>query len=61
MRRLVAAGLLLEQVDHPVKAMVHVSLAELRPVGDSALEGQEIAGPTVRPARQVRGATIGQD
>jgi hypothetical protein len=41
MRRLVAAGLLPDRAGQPVKAAVHVSLAELRAMdGESALEGQ---------------------
>jgi hypothetical protein len=40
MRRLVAGGLLPERAGQPVKAMVHVSLAELRAMDDSELEDQ---------------------
>src|SRR6516162_5712397 len=44
MRRLVAAGLLPERAGQPVKAVVHVSLAELRALDDgSVLEAEWIA------------------
>ena len=47
MRRLLAAGLLPERAGQPVKAWVHVSLAELRaPDAESALQGEWIT--TVR-------------
>jgi hypothetical protein len=43
MRRLAATGLLPERAGQPVKAWVHVSLAELRAMdGESALQGQWI-------------------
>jgi hypothetical protein len=43
MRRLVSAGLLPERAGQPVKALVHVSLAELRVLDeDSGLEGEWI-------------------
>jgi hypothetical protein len=38
MRRLVAAGLLPERAGQPVKAWVHISLADLLLDGDSALQ-----------------------
>ena len=52
MRRLVAGGLLPERAGQPVKAMVHVSLAELRAMDDSALEDQWAprSGPLGLPA-----------
>jgi hypothetical protein len=40
MRRLVASDLLPERAGQPVKAVVHVSLAELRALDDSELEDQ---------------------
>ena len=44
MRRLVAAGLLPERAGQPVKAWVHISLADLLLLdGDSALQEQWIA------------------
>ena len=59
MRRLVASGLLPERAGQPVKAMVHVSLAELRAMDDSALEDQWITEVRARwaapPRRRLRG------
>jgi hypothetical protein len=49
MRRLIAADLLPERAGQPVKAWVHVSLAELRAMdGDSAREDQWITAVRAR-------------
>jgi hypothetical protein len=49
MRRLVAGGLVPERAGQPVKAWVHVSLAELRALDeDSALEGEWITAVRAR-------------
>ena len=49
MRRLVAAGLLPERAGQPVKAVVHVSLAELRAMDDgSVLETEWVAEMRIR-------------
>jgi hypothetical protein len=59
MRRLVAAGLLPERAGQPVKAWVHVSLAELRAMdGDSALEGRWIAAARARWAAYRAAASV---
>jgi Domain of unknown function (DUF222) len=59
MRRLVAGGLLPERAGQPVKASVHVSLAELRAMdGDSALEGQWITAARARWAAYRGAASV---
>ena len=63
MRRLIAADLLPERAGQPVKAVVHVSLAELRAMdGDSVLQEQWVAwcrrsGPRTGPAPRPAAAT----
>ena len=60
MRRLIAAGLLPERAGQPVKAVMHVSLAELRGWdGDSLLEGEWVAGVQARWAGYRAGASAG--
>ena len=59
MRRLVAGGLLPERAGQPVKAMVHVSLAELRAMDDSALEDQWITEVRARWAARRAAASEG--
>jgi hypothetical protein len=59
MRRLVAGGLLPERAGQPVKAMVHVSLAELRAMDDSALEEQWITEVRARWAARRAAASEG--
>jgi pimeloyl-ACP methyl ester carboxylesterase len=59
MRRLVASGLLPQRSGQPVKAWVHVSLAELRAMdGDSVLEGQWITAVRARWAAHRAGASV---
>ena len=58
MRRLVASDLLPERAGQPVKAMVHVSLAELRAMDDSELEAQWAAEMRAPPTSRLgRAAT----
>ncbi len=60
MRRLLAAGLLPERAGQPVKAVMHVSLAELRGWdGDSLLEGEWVTGVQARWAAHRAGASAG--
>ena len=60
MRRLIAAGLLPERAGQPVKAVVHVSLAELRGRdGDSLLEGEWVSGVQARWAGYRAGGSAG--
>ena len=59
MRRLVAGGLLPERAGQPVKAMVHVSLAELRAMDDSELEDQWAAEMRARWAAHRAAASEG--
>ncbi len=60
MRRLIAAGLLPERAGQPVKAVVHVSLAELRGWdGDSLLEGEWVTGVQARWAAHRASASAG--
>jgi len=60
MRRLIAAGLLPERAGQPVKAVMHVSLAELRGWdGDSLLEGEWVTGVQARWAARRAGASAG--
>jgi len=60
MKRLLASGLLPERAGQPVKAWVHVSLAELRALDDgSALEGTWIAEVRVRWAAHRAAASEG--
>jgi hypothetical protein len=60
MRRLVAAGLLPERAGQPVKAVLHVSLAELRGWdGDSLLEAEWVTGVQARWAARRAGASVG--
>jgi Domain of unknown function (DUF222)/HNH endonuclease len=59
-RRLVAAGLLPERAGQPVKAWVHVSLAELRALDqDSKLEGEWIGRVRGEWAAARAGASVG--
>ncbi len=60
MRRLLAAGLLPERAGQPVKAVMHVSLAELRGWdGDSLLEGGWVTGVQARWAAYRAGGSAG--
>ena len=59
MRRLVAGGLLPDRAGQPVKAVVHVSLAELRAMDDSALEDQWAAKMRARWAAHRAAASEG--
>ena len=59
MRRLVASDLLPERAGQPVKAMVHVSLAELRAMDDSELEDQWAAEMRARWAARRAAASEG--
>jgi hypothetical protein len=60
MRRLIAAGLLPERAGQPVKAVMHVSLAESRGWdGDSPLEGEWAGGVQARWAGYRAGASAG--
>jgi Domain of unknown function (DUF222) len=60
MRRLIAADLLPERAGQPVKAWVHVSLAELRAMdGDSVLEDQWITAVRARSAAARAAASAG--
>ena len=60
MKRLLASGLLPERAGQPVKAWVHVSLAELRALDDgSVLEGEWITAVRVRWAVRRAGASEG--
>jgi hypothetical protein len=59
MRRLVAGGLLPERAGQPVKAVVHVSLAELRAMDDSELEDQWAAEMRARWAARRAAASEG--
>ena len=59
MTRLVAAGLLPERAGQPVKAMVHVSLPELRAMdGGSVLQGQWITAVRARWAAHRAAASV---
>jgi uncharacterized protein DUF222 len=59
MRRLIAADLLPARAGQPVKAWVHVSLAELRTMdGDSVLEDQWITAVRARWAAARAGASV---
>jgi Domain of unknown function (DUF222) len=59
MQRLVASDLLPERAGQPVKAMVHVSLAELRAMDDSQLEDQWAAQMRARWAARRAAASEG--
>jgi hypothetical protein len=60
MKRLLASGLLPERAGQPVKAWVHVSLAELRAMDDgSALEGEWITAIRVQWAAHRAAASEG--
>jgi hypothetical protein len=60
MRRLLAAGLLPERAGQPVKAVMHVSLGELRGWdGDSLLEGEWVTGVQARWAAHRAAASAG--
>ncbi|HEY6313157.1 MAG TPA: DUF222 domain-containing protein [Streptosporangiaceae bacterium] len=60
MTRLVAAGLLPERAGQPVKAMVHVSLPELRAMdGGSVLQGEWITAVRARWAAHRAAASVG--
>jgi hypothetical protein len=60
MRRLAASGLLPERAGQPVKALVHVTLPELRAMDkDSALEGQWITAARARWAAARGAASVG--
>ncbi len=60
MRRLAASGLLPERAGQPVKALVHVSLAELRALDeDSALEGEWVTAARARWAAARAAASVG--
>ena len=60
MRRLIAAGLLPERAGQPVKAVMHVSLAELRGWdGDSLLEGEWVTVVQARWAGYRAAASAG--
>jgi hypothetical protein len=63
MRRLVAGGLLPERAGQPVKALVHISLAELIHLnGASALTGEWIGGVRARwAARRAAASESGSD
>ncbi|MGH3149429.1 MAG: DUF222 domain-containing protein, partial [Streptosporangiaceae bacterium] len=59
MRRLIAAGLLPERAGQPVKAVVHVSLAELRAMdGESVLQEQWVTVVQARWAGYRAGASV---
>jgi Domain of unknown function (DUF222) len=59
MRRLIASGLLPERAGQPVKAWVHVSLAELRVMDDgSVLQGEWITGVRARWAAHRAAASV---
>jgi Domain of unknown function (DUF222) len=59
MDRLIAAGLLPERAGQPVKAWIHVSLAELRAMdGGSALQGEWIAAVRARWAAARAAASV---
>ena len=61
MRRLIAAGLLPERAGQLVKAVVHVSLAELRGWdGDSLLESEWAGGVQARWAAPARPRRTGR-
>jgi hypothetical protein len=51
MRRLVAADLLPQRAGQPVKAVVHVSLAELRAMDDGSLLDSEWIAEMQIPSR----------
>jgi hypothetical protein len=60
MRRLIAAGLLPERAGQPVKAIVHVSLAELRAMdGDSVLQQHWVTVVQAQWAAHRAGASAG--
>jgi hypothetical protein len=60
MRRLLSAGLLPERAGQPVKAWVHISLADLMLLeGSSALMGEWIAGARAQWAAHRAGASAG--
>jgi hypothetical protein len=60
MRRLIAADLLPERAGQPVKAVVHVSLAELRAMdGDSVLQEQWVTAAQAEWAAHRAGASAG--
>jgi hypothetical protein len=60
MRRLIAAGLLPERAGQPVKALAHVSLAELRAMdGESVLEDQWVSAVRARWAAARAAASAG--
>ncbi len=60
MRRLAASDLLPERAGQPVKALVHVTLAELRALdGDSALEAEWVAAARARWAAARAQAAVG--
>jgi hypothetical protein len=60
MRRLIAADLLPERAGQPVRAVVHVSLAELRAMdGDSVLQEQWVSVVQAQWAAHRAGASIG--
>ena len=60
MRRLVAGGLVPERAGQPVKALVHVSLAELRALDkDSVLQGEWITAVRGRWAAARAAASVG--
>jgi 5-methylcytosine-specific restriction endonuclease McrA len=63
MRRLVAGGLLPERAGQPVKALVHISLADLMHLnGASALTGEWIGGVRARwAARRAAASESGSD
>jgi hypothetical protein len=63
MRRLVSSGLLPQRVGQPVKAWVHISLAELRALDDgSVLEGEWITAVRARwAARRAAASVAGSD
>jgi len=59
MRRLIAAGLLPERAARPVKAWVHVSLAELRALdGGSVLQGEWITAVHAKWAAHRAAASV---
>jgi Domain of unknown function (DUF222) len=59
MRRLIAADLLPDRAGQPIKAWVHVSLAELRALdGGSALQGEWITAVRARWAAARAGASV---
>ena len=60
MTRLIAAGLLPDRAGQPVKAMVHVSLPELRAMdGGSVLQGEWITAVRARWAAHRAAASVG--